>query len=64
MKRSKLFSMCMALAMMPALAVAAQKVQSPYFEQGEWSLEHYGAYGWEHEDRNDAYQYKSKSSVG
>lgn len=53
-----------AIALSSGAALAANKVQSPYVEKGEWSLEHYGSYGFEHEDSSDHYEYKSKTAIG
>lgn len=60
------FLMIIALAplLIPAPLYAAKKVRSPYVSEGEWSLEHYGSYGFEHENSDDEYEYKSKSSIG
>ena len=53
---------CIALASSPALA--RKKVESPYVEKGEWSIEHYGAHEFENENSSDNYEYKSYTALG
>lgn len=48
-----------ASALFAAPAMAAKKVQSPYVEKGEWAIEHYGSYEFEHENSGDNYAYKA-----
>ncbi|MCI5050574.1 MAG: hypothetical protein MRY32_09670 [Rickettsiales bacterium] len=64
-KISHITTALLAFTLLHATAAhAAKKVYSPGVEQGEWELEHYGSYGFEHEDGSDDYEYKSKTAIG
>lgn len=44
--------------------ISEKKVESPYVEKGEWSIEHYGAHEFENENSSDNYEYKSYTALG